>query len=269
MIPEAEAHPLIQYWHEEQPPDEIEELLAQAQGHNPAMDHLVFDQASAAELIVAHHGARELAAFRACAVPAMQADYFRYCAVHALGGVYCDADISCSGPFTPLLEGRGRLLEGSGGLGVIANHLFGFRQPGHPLLGLAIEIATIGIESRFCERVTFVTGPLIFTALGLIHRLGSLEHFVEKMDATVAKLEVRYGSGPRLERQPWLDHLESIRSVVGDYERIESAFAGVAVTPFDRSPVPPRAELPLLAYKRSESHYPNWSASIFRDVGDP
>lgn len=81
-----DKQPLIQYWHDVNVPDEIEELFDLVREHNPDMQHMVFDEVSAAAFIEDRFTARELSTFRACAVPAMQSDYFRYCVGHARAG---------------------------------------------------------------------------------------------------------------------------------------------------------------------------------------
>lgn len=106
---------LFQYWHSQQIPDYITPLLASFRRHNPSADYAVFDAASAGALIASCFSAREVQAFRACRVPSMQADYFRYCAVLAHGGVYVDADMECVGAIEPLFEykfGDGALFAG-------------------------------------------------------------------------------------------------------------------------------------------------------------
>lgn len=267
MIPRdlAQPRPLVQYWHQENIPADVGEMLALAREHNPELRHLVFSEEKAADFIGTHCTSREAEAFAACAVPAMQADYFRYCAIHALGGVYCDADSRCVGSFAPLLHGVGTLFEGSAP-GFITNHLFAFRDPGHPLLKLTIDIATAGIESRFSESIVLVTGPRVFWMLAAILRTGSFDAFTERVNAF-------FDANPRVEdfdqvqlinRERLHLYLESIRSVVGDHSRVVAAFDGVVLLP--------NAEIASfvggggsnLAYKRTEDHFPNWPGSIYR-----
>ena len=103
---------LIQYWHSEEIPDYIADWSASFRTHNPGLDHLIFDPATAETFIAKHFSPREVAAFRALAIPSTQASYLRYCAVLTLGGIYSDADFRCVGSLksfqgatgTPLLE---------------------------------------------------------------------------------------------------------------------------------------------------------------------
>lgn len=104
--------PLIQYWHQSSVPPSIERLSGSFRAHNPEMRHMVFSEATATDFIEERFGAREAAAFLACAVPAMQADYLRYCAVYALGGMYFDADCRCVASLRPLFDACGGILVG-------------------------------------------------------------------------------------------------------------------------------------------------------------
>lgn len=227
---------LIQYWHDKDPPDTVVGALASFRQHNPDMEQLVFDQASAEELIAKTHGAREVAAFHACVPPAMQADYFRYCAVHAMGGVYADANFSCvrglealiAAPDSGVLFGRQDPLPEFlaaayswpypvGPFRALPNGLFAFRDRGHPLPGLALQVATANIENRVAKGragVWVTTGPGIFTSLYLLRELGSFDAFLEyAADSVIAP------SAPLL------------CEVVGDYATVGRMWDGVGIRP--------------------------------------
>jgi hypothetical protein len=192
---------IIQYWHEEVPPEDVAAALESFAQHNPGVPHVVFNRSTAAEFIAHRYGAREADAFRTCAMPEMQADYLRCCAVHAFGGFYSDTDFRCragvgdllAGPAPGVLFGRPfpapKVLEDwyrwpypVGPFAAIGNDMFAFRGPGHRLLELAIQIATANIEHRIDAGragAWLVTGPGIFTSLYLLDRLGSTAAFLE------------------------------------------------------------------------------------------
>lgn len=261
--PAPQAPATIQYWHAEPPPSYIAELMASVARLNPGTRHLVFCERSAEELIGERYGERQLRAFRACAVPAMQADYLRYCAIHALGGVYVDADFRCHATLDPLLAESGGTLFGRaelpprwrtpafewrervGAYRAVMNSIFAFPSAGHPLPGLALEIATANIEARVAEDVALVTGPAIFTALYLLRELGSFESFLA------------YARGGALEGAAPL-----LCETVGRYERIERAFAGVRLRsePESHGWLEGGGELP---YKATEDHWLNVKSSIY------
>jgi hypothetical protein len=260
---------IVQYWHEADPPDYIVELLASFARQNPGMEHLVFDRAMAREFIAEHCGARELAAFEACAVPAMQADYFRYCAGYVLGGVCADADCRCLRPLRPLLEQphtRGIVFMARDAL--IANGFFGFRQAGHPLLEMARETATELIHRRVEASVPAVTGPGLFTCLYCLNRVGSLDaarRFVADgieppagSSAVLAQLRNLVGNGSALSA-------EIVRvacAAAGSDERLAEAFAGVRTPPRPVDLIE-HVDAGAMHYKSTRAHWPNAGDAVY------
>jgi mannosyltransferase OCH1-like enzyme len=249
---EADEAAIIQYWHSEDVPTDVAELVMGFRELNPDLNHQLFHEAEAEEFIRSHYTEREVAAFRTCAVPAMQADYFRYCAVLALGGLYADAGLRCRRRLRNLIESidDGLLLRKEDPPEVVVNGLFVFDRPGHPLLRLVLDVATANIERRVAGRVNMVTGPWIFSGLAELYRLGSLEA------AREAPLS------PGLERVAGV-----MREVVGSFERVATAFAGVQIETLDWVEswidVPPAP----LRYKHGEDHWIDWEkrrGSIFR-----
>ena len=228
--------PLVQYWQDLAVPSEIEAALHSFEEANPGLEQRVFDESAAERLIAACCGAREAAAFRACAIPAMQADYFRYCAIHALGGIYADANYRCmenvegliAGPADAVLFGRQdpvprRVAEMCnwpypvGSFRTVADNMFACKRPRHPLLELAIEVATANVENRVADGpvgVWLSTGPGVFTSMYLLRELGSFDAFIE------------YSIGSVIEPSAPL-----FCELVGDLARVEGIFDGVVIRP--------------------------------------
>lgn len=270
------AVPVLQYWHTPERPQEIEALTATFRDRNPDLPYRLFCEREARELIAARFGPREVAAFDACAVPAMQADYFRYCAVYALGGVYCDADFRCLRPLRKLVAASpgGRLFRRDPP-GYLLNGFFLFPHPGHPLLRLALDVATANIEGRVGEKVQMVTGPWIFSALVTLGELGDDPDLRREADRgglaaltepfrRVAATRVPTDSG-RLE----IDRMTGpLFETIGDYGRVAGALRGLAVSPVEVAEEwigePTGEELP---YRDGDTHWINWQnrgATIFR-----
>lgn len=253
--------PIIQYWHSEPPPDEIAELLATFPARNPDFPHLVFSEPEAERFIAEHFTAREVRAFRSCALPAMQADYLRYCAVFALGGIYADADYRCLKALQPLVDR-------SGGGDIFFNHttqivqqvlngFFAFPSPHHPFLRLALDVATANIEGRIAERiwpvghrvrqaVGLTTGPGIFACMYFLRELGSFDALIEKAAGTNVELFAR-----------------SICEVVGDYSRIPEVFEDVHISSYEAMMEWVGHPAEPLAYKKTESFWMNAKMPIF------
>lgn len=231
---DAEEMPIIQYWHDESVPDRIGELVRTFGERNPDLRHAIFNRSEAEAFIASHFSEREVAAFRACAVPAMQADYFRYCAVFVGAGIYADADLRCLTSLRALLDEPGvlfgrhgvrrelvRMLYGwpyeLGPYQAVGNGFFAFREVHHPLLSTAIEIATANIEQRIADGprgVWLTAGPGIFTSMYLLRRLDSVDAFI------------RYSAGTVLEPSARL-----FCEIVEGPARLEPLFAGVAIRP--------------------------------------
>jgi Glycosyltransferase sugar-binding region containing DXD motif len=247
--------PLIQYWNDESVPDDVEALFARMREHNPDLQQMVFSRKTATAFIEEHLGAREVAAFEACAVPAMQADYFRYCAVHILGGFYCDADCYCAGSISPLLEANGFLIESMAMPETLNNNLFAFSEPGHLFPKLAMDISTAAIENRVSEKVSAVTGPFVFNLLWRAFKYGSLEGWLRKAQGSAGLA----GERERVERQ-----VEAIRAAVGDDVRLASAFERVRVVAWADilDVITPGSN--DLSYKKTSDHFIRWEGSIYR-----
>jgi hypothetical protein len=243
----TERPPIVQYWHAEEAPDYIADLFETYDDLNPDRRHLVFSRSSAAAFIDEHFDSRRLRAFEACAVPAMQADYFRYCATLALGGAYCDADSRCVASLRSLVPagGAGRLFQRSDSE-VTVNGLYAFGSPGHPFIELALEVATANIERRTSNHVYATTGPLIFTNLCRLRRLGSFDALMEHL------------AGHRSE---W--HARVLCEAIGDYGLVNRAFEGVMVSPISENVWIRAPECPL-PYKETDEHWTNFKGTIYR-----
>lgn len=250
---EADARlAIVQYWHDEDIPPDIRELLATFPEHNPDFRHLVFSEATAERFLEDHCGRAELEAFRASAVPAMQADYFRYCAAYVLGGVCVDADCRCVASLRELVASGGEIFEGPK-----PNHahngFFGFGSAGHPLLRLAIDVATTNVEFRIADKVWVVAGPWVFGKLLRMWRQGATAH-IEKAR-----------SGPEFVGKPHrLRYLDALQEKIGGDARVEAAFEGVRVSSLERAWTFIAHAGAGLAYKQSKTHFPNFEGSIYR-----
>lgn len=125
---------------------------------NPEMQHRVFDRDRASWFIGKHLGQRECRAFEACAIPAMQADYFRAVAMLVKGGVYVDADCVSQRPLADLFAG----IPYAGILSFNGRYQLGlmmFRAPGDALIGAWLEHITRNVEARRGGNASVLTGP--------------------------------------------------------------------------------------------------------------
>jgi hypothetical protein len=154
---------VTQYWDKPEPPPEVAALM-ESWANAPNVRYLRYDYEAAAAFIREHLGERAAAAYAACGVPAMQADFFRYCALFVDGGLYADSDIALRGDLREILvsTGRGLLIDRRG---KVANDFMFFREARDPLLRRTIDEAIINIEQRRSNSVWDVTGPGILTRI--------------------------------------------------------------------------------------------------------
>ncbi len=150
---------LFQYWDTGEPPEEVAGWIDGYRVMNPEMKHRLYDRDRASWFIGKHVGERQRRAFEACAVPAMQSDYFRAAALLTKGGVYIDAD--CVGrrplrelfdrvPYAAVLSFNGHLQLG----------LMMFRAPGDALIAAWLERITRNVETSRGGDASVLTGPL-------------------------------------------------------------------------------------------------------------
>jgi mannosyltransferase OCH1-like enzyme len=154
---------IFQYW-DSNPPETVLPLMDTWKHADAAFQYRLFDDSGAFELMATRFDERTAAAYRSCAIPAMKADFFRYCALSAFGGIYADADTACLGGIKQLYDScaRGLLFVRHGN---IANYFMIVKEPSDPLIQYALSQAILNIETRSANDVWKVTGPGIMTML--------------------------------------------------------------------------------------------------------
>lgn len=242
-----------QFWDSRPPPAAIEKLMASYRRLNPGLRHRCFDAESADHYIGAHLGSRHQRAYRMCAVPAMQADYFRYCAVWAEGGFYSDADFECVAPVEALLPEDADALLVQRENGVVINNFFAFRNCRHDFLDAVIEVATRALEQRIHgDDVWLTTGPGIFTWIRYLCTSTDEERESYGLDTDLNDDRAR---ALRLCRDVLLRKMGSLNGV----------FDGFRICPIDDLYKLTRDV--ALPYKQTARHWTNWPGSIY--VDDP
>ena len=239
---------LVQYWDTEDVPNYLAAWFASFREHNPGLDHRIFNQVSAETFIASNFTQREVTAFRACAVPSMQSDYFRYCAVLTFGGVYSDADIRCVGSLTTLLDATEGGTVFAKPNGNVNCNFFAFRSAGHPFLRLALDIATARIERRDPKDSAWLaTGPAIPTYMHRLFQAGSIEAFI------------RQSKGGKHR-----DYPEFLAEVVGEYSQIKRAFEGIRVLSFEDRKAWVVGTGRWALWKQTSVHWTKRRGSLFR-----
>ncbi len=242
---------LYQYWDTGAPPADVAACIETVRAMTPGLDHRLLSRDEAARFIQNRLGARTLAAFEACAVPAMQADYFRLCALWATGGLWIDADTEALSPLDSLLASarRSLMLEWDDFLGT---GVMLFRSPGDAFVGAYLELATLNIEARLFSSPVIATGPML-------------------ADALRALLDPKWGAVMQLRQgeqmvQTRLGLVEHIRPLVTLTEELTQAYRAMTIRhTFGALTCLRFADL---SYKRTPRHWSNWRGSIYTIPSD-
>jgi hypothetical protein len=241
---------LFQYWDTGDPPDEISELIRRLKEQNSNFEHRLYDEETAGAFIASRQGTRHWAAFRSCAVPAMQADYFRLCALHACGGVYVDADMKSTRPLSELLhQFPGDFMASFEDFAMTS--LMVFRHPGNLFLQAFLELATRNIEDHKFSSAMIATGPYVGDAIhALVDPTWHAAAF-ERQDAWGRAM--RFG-----------ELLDRARSAIEVTPALVSSFRAITFIPMEE--VSAWAGPVWAAYKNSSRHWTNWEGPAYRGV---
>jgi len=167
----AERPPLIQFWDEAPPADVLKLMSTWKYGPGARwFSYDCFDDGAAREFIRENYDSRTLGAYLQCAVPAMKSDFFRYCYLHARGGVWVDADVGCVRSLYPLFSAleRGLLCVRPAqmpGRIRLVNWLLVVKKPGDRLFERIIADCIRNIEERSSNNIHVVTGGGVSTSL--------------------------------------------------------------------------------------------------------
>jgi len=240
---------LTQFWHDPDVPEEIRAVYKSYEAHHPGWKFLRYDAVTAAAFIEERFTSREVAAFGKCAVPAMQADYFRLCALLAHAGWYADADSPCLSRLDTLVsDGTEALFLKRHAWGPVMNGLVWVKDPGHPFLAAWLEMATVNIESELAADVWTVTGAMNSTSLyhSAAGDIDSLNGMRKRFESDPACLSILARS-ERLARS-------------GQYPDL---LRGVRVRPLSDSAGHWREYVPM-KYKETTMDWRHWEGSIFK-----
>lgn len=245
---------LFQYWDTGEPPEDVAELIEGFRADNPDLVHQLYDRAAASWFIGKHLSPREKRAFEACAVPAMQSDYFRLCALVVKGGLYIDADLRSLRPLAPLIRATPR-----GFMTVSDGHLInGFllaQRSGDAFLAACLSLCTLNIEFGDIPKVYTATGPGVLNAIQALVRPERERRLSAVMENPI--------------QDSWKFPLILQRA----RQRIERSSA--LIEAFDAWTILPKAEAFSWveridpAYKLTPRHWLNWPGSIYAAPAEP
>lgn len=155
------SYKLMQYWDSEIIPNEVN-LLIDTWRFDKSIDYVLFNNATAREFLTKNFDGEVVECFNRCAVPAMQADFFRLCWLYKSGGFYVDADIKNVSGLEFFSAHENYLFKRRGS---IANDFMFFSKPYHPIIFLSLMKAIHNISNKKIGNVWQLTGPNLITEL--------------------------------------------------------------------------------------------------------
>lgn len=236
---------LFQYWDAGPPPDEVIGWIDGFRTRNPNLDHRLYDRDTASWFIEKNLGARERRAFEACAVPSMQANYFRLCALLTRAGFYADADLQCLESLKSL-RGRSSNALALVWNGAMTNSFMMFRQRQDPFLAACLTLATENIEARRFDTSYFSTGPALLNAIR-------------------SALEPSWMEQAHREDPQHRELLGLARRSVTRPAQVREAIAALTLIHFFAVERWIGTDPP--AYKTTGRHWLNWKGSIYGEAG--
>ena len=239
---------LFQYWDTGHPPDEVAAWIDGFRTMNPQMRHEFFDRDRASWFIGKHVGERERRAFDSCAVPSMQSDFFRLCALKRSGGLYVDADFRCLQPLAGLLNRAPHGMVASWS-GEIVHNFFLIRPAQDPFVDACLRLCVLNIEAQDLPNAYTATGPGVLNAIQALLDPVAAAVLLKKFDNML--------------QADWLFPrvLDRARREIAVTDTLAQSFAAITLV---RKPE-------LLAwvgktdpaYKQTERHWLNWRGSLY------
>lgn len=201
---------MVGYWHTHDLPQDIRKIRMSWEKFGPD-SIVIYDREAALAFIGKHYGDREVAAFEACAIPAMQSDLFRVLEILRNGGFYLDLGIELLGHPMEFLSPGEDLVLYRRWHGRIVNNMFA-AAPGNPILREICERILVNIEERVSNNVWKVTGPLVWNT---VTETGSLQtgiRVIEHADIAGKSVQFHQDLNHKKEGRHWHDQ-QSNRSI--------------------------------------------------------
>lgn len=239
---------LFQYWDEETPPPDVAGWVKGFRDDNPDFEHVLFSARSAEDYIARRFGSHDAAAFRSCAVPAMQADLIRLFALIAEGGLYIDVDHQSRQPLSGLMAQADRSLMFCW-LGLLNNGLMVFPQPEDAFLQACLRLALDNVRTRRRHSALMATGPGVFNAVRALLDPAAMDEMKVGLD------------DPGGEVWRFDELVEHARGLIPVTDALREAYAGMTQMNPIAATIWIGMEQP--AYKQTDRHWTRWQGPAY------
>lgn len=153
---------IFQTWKSGEKTPEMKEAISSF-STQPGYTHVCWTDEECCNFLFNVFGDRYAKAYSLLVPGAFRADFWRYCILYKFGGVYADAKTTCLRALDEIIRPDDELILVRDIPETCLLNGFIACSPGHPLLGLVIEMVLKNIESRsYGEDPLDITGPHIF-----------------------------------------------------------------------------------------------------------
>ncbi len=240
---------LFQFWHDD-PPDDVLQMMEATRLGQRDFDYVRLDDRSGRSFIAERYGARELAAWDACILPAMRSDMLRLLLMEVHGGIYADATFFFPGNLSDLIAITPVALMPMW-VRLVINNFLVFRQPRHPFIRACISLLMENIEERRFGSALIATGPAV---------LNSVRSAISSDEAP----EIMYLASTNDDwmRWGWMESVAAAKRLIKPEPSLVSAYQAISLVPVEI--LQKYARNQLHASHRGEKHWLRWSGSIYR-----
>ncbi len=154
----------MQYWDQEDVPNDIQRLMNTWSLNNSTFAYKLFNKKSAESFIETHYGNKLAALFSTFLIPAMQSDFFRVAYLLKKGGIYVDSSSECYTNILPIVRNEPKVILMRKWHGKLCNRLI-VSPPGSPFLQKIwdeLKHNTQDNDTLKSKDVWSITGPKVF-----------------------------------------------------------------------------------------------------------
>jgi hypothetical protein len=153
---------IFQTWKSGEKTSEMKDAISSFSSQ-PGYTHICWNDVECCNFLFNVFGDRYAKAYSLLVPGAYRADFWRYCILYKFGGVYADAKTTCLRSLDEIIRPDDELILVRDIPDTCLLNGFIACSPGHPLLGLVIEMVLENIESRtYGKDPLDITGPHVF-----------------------------------------------------------------------------------------------------------
>jgi tetratricopeptide (TPR) repeat protein len=153
---------IFQFWDDPEPPQEILELMDTWRGVHATFQYVRLDDKAAQNFLRRHGLIDVLRAYRQAREPAQKADVLRLACLATEGGFYADADDRSLSHLFSWVPPEATFVASQEDYGTLGNNFIG-ATTGHPVIQLALRLATDALNRGDADFLWLSTGPGLLT----------------------------------------------------------------------------------------------------------